>query len=117
VKKNDGWTEKNDGWTEKNGGWATQKVVEPVETTLLNHYDKLETTEISQLTMDNGQWTIDNGQWIPKAFENNWQVSTIQWISKVWINILLGKWRRMMVEPRRMVVERSKRWLSLSKLP
>jgi len=48
-----------------------------------NHYDKLETTEISQLTMDNGQWTIDNGQWIPKAFGNNWQVPTIQWISKV----------------------------------
>ncbi len=31
----------NGGWTEKNGGWATQMVVELVETTLLNHYDKL----------------------------------------------------------------------------
>ena len=45
---------KNIGWAEMKGGWETQKVVEPVETTLLNHYDKLETTEISQLTMDNG---------------------------------------------------------------
>jgi len=27
-------------------------VVEPVETTMLNHYDKLETTEISQWTIN-----------------------------------------------------------------
>ena len=54
MKKNDSCVEKIGGWAKKNGGWAIQMVVEPVETTLLNHYDKLETTEISQ-------WTIDNG--------------------------------------------------------
>jgi|LSQX01.3.fsa_nt_gb hypothetical protein len=43
-----------------------------------NHYDKLETTETIQLTMDNGQWTIGNRQ-----------VPFNQYISKVRINIFV----------------------------
>ena len=56
---------KNDGWTEKNGGWATQKVVEPVETTLLNHYDKFvdkpkhATPSAGCETNKTSQWTMD----------------------------------------------------------